>query len=125
MSREIDERVAVEIFGWIRPPEAEVKCPECGAGANRQKCMWEMGGSCPRHDAQRDYERSRNPLPYSSDPAASELLQAEMRSRKRRLTLMDSGDFWLAEYSGVEIAARHENKYGAIALAALKAEGKS
>lgn len=25
-------------------------CPECGAKADRPKCMWEMGGSCPRHD---------------------------------------------------------------------------
>jgi hypothetical protein len=25
------------------------KCPECKSDARRQKCMWEMGGGCPRH----------------------------------------------------------------------------
>ena len=34
-------------------------CPECGVGADRPKCMWEMGGGCPRHDPD-NYE----PSPY-------------------------------------------------------------
>ena len=31
----------------------EPKCAGCGAGVGRPKCMFEMGGDCPRH-AQRE-----------------------------------------------------------------------
>ena len=33
----------------------EPKCPECGAGVLRQKCMWDFGPSCPRHDVANAY----------------------------------------------------------------------
>lgn len=44
-------------------------CPECGASAERQKCMWDMGGGCPRHDAG-EYEPS--PYVYVPDPLCTE-----------------------------------------------------
>lgn len=34
--------------GWWEDPDRE--CPECGVGAQRQKCMWDLGGSCPRNE---------------------------------------------------------------------------
>lgn len=39
------------------------KCPQCDTDADRQKCMWDMGGSCPRHDPD-NYE----PSPYKEVP---------------------------------------------------------
>jgi len=27
-----------------------IKCPECNSTVMRQKCMWELGGDCPRHE---------------------------------------------------------------------------
>jgi len=44
----------------------ERKCPGCGANADRQKCMWDMGGSCPRHDPD-NYE----PSPWVLSPDAT------------------------------------------------------
>lgn len=38
-------------------------CPECEVEADRPKCMWELGGSCPRNDPDQ-YE----PSPYVAIP---------------------------------------------------------
>jgi hypothetical protein len=38
-------------------------CPECNSSAERPKCMWDMGGACPRHDPT-NYE----PSPYVEEP---------------------------------------------------------
>lgn len=51
-------------------------CPECGTAALRPKCMWDLGGGCPRNDPE-NYE----PSPYvtESDPvclAAAEALSS-------------------------------------------------
>lgn len=43
--------------------KAGLKCPECDGSAERQKCMWDRGGGCPRHNA-RYYE----PSPYKIKP---------------------------------------------------------
>jgi hypothetical protein len=38
-------------------------CPECGISAERQKCAFEMGGACPRHDP-----TAYDPSPYIVEP---------------------------------------------------------
>jgi hypothetical protein len=53
--------------GWERvqelppdfPPElAEDRtCPDCGSSVTRQKCFFELGGDCPRHEVAADWER--------------------------------------------------------------------
>jgi hypothetical protein len=40
-------------------------CPECDVGAERPKCFYDLGGSCPRHDPN-NYE----PSPYVMVPDA-------------------------------------------------------
>lgn len=37
--------------------KTEPKCPECGVGIDRPKCMWELGAACPRHEVRRELER--------------------------------------------------------------------
>lgn len=44
-------------------------CPECGVGADRPKCFFELGGACPRHDASY-YEPS--PYVMVPDPLCAE-----------------------------------------------------
>lgn len=41
------------------------KCPECGSMAERPKCLWEMGGACPRHNPD-----NYDPSPYTIQPDA-------------------------------------------------------
>lgn len=63
-------------------------CPECGAGADRPKCFFEMGGDCPRHDPD-NYE----PSPYVLVPdkdcheaaATITALQAEVERKDAAL----------------------------------------
>lgn len=38
-------------------------CPNCGADANRQKCMFDLGGDCPRHNPE-----NYDPSPYIDIP---------------------------------------------------------
>src|SRR5262245_47847597 len=47
------------------PPEwrKDRLCPECKTGADRPKCFWDMGPSCPRLDPD-NYE----PSPYVVEP---------------------------------------------------------
>lgn len=40
-------KAAVELKrGW----QKGLNCPQCGANADRPKCVFELGGDCPRHD---------------------------------------------------------------------------
>lgn len=39
------------------------QCPECGTAADRPKCMWELGGNCPRHDPE-----NYDPSPFIEEP---------------------------------------------------------
>lgn len=58
------ERLDKRIVGALPPNwKAGKKCPECGVEADRPKCMWDMGSSCPRHDPS-NYE----PSPYVEKP---------------------------------------------------------
>lgn len=43
----------------IRPAlcTPEPKCPECGAGVNRPKCLFEMGSDCPRHEVREEWRK--------------------------------------------------------------------
>lgn len=45
--------------GWKK----ELKCPECGSIADRPKCFYEWGSSCPRHDPD-----NYDPSPYKKVP---------------------------------------------------------
>ena len=49
----------------ILPPDwrKDQKCPECGVGADRPKCFFEMGGDCPRHDPE-----NYSPSPFKMVP---------------------------------------------------------
>jgi hypothetical protein len=40
-------KIAAQRLAQIR---SEPKCPECNAGVIRPKCLFELGGDCPRHD---------------------------------------------------------------------------
>ena len=51
-------------------------CPECDVGADRPKCMFEMGGACPRHDPD-NYE----PSPYLVVPDADCHAAADVLAR--------------------------------------------
>lgn len=43
----------------------EPKCEECGVGVNRPKCVFELGGACPRYDIQDVYvEAMKDPLTH-------------------------------------------------------------
>ena len=74
-------RLRARIFKRLpRDWQKGLKCPECGVGADRPKCAFEMGGSCPRHDPN-NYE----PSPYVSEPdkdciEAADALASETRS---------------------------------------------
>jgi hypothetical protein len=64
-------------------------CPECGMSSERQKCAFEMGGACPRHDP-----TAYDPSPYIVEPditctqAASLLAsQAEEIERLKALAI--------------------------------------
>ena len=62
-----------------------LKCPECGVMAAGPKCIWDMGGSCPRHDPH-NYE----PSPFETKPDADcheaadriEALTAQLQAMK-------------------------------------------
>lgn len=64
-----------------------LKCPECASVADRPKCFYELGGSCPRHDPD-NYE----PSPYVTVPdkdcseaaTAIATLEAELAAMKAR-----------------------------------------
>jgi len=68
--------------------QKERLCPECDAAADRPKCMWEMGGNCPRHDPD-----NYKPSPYvvTVDPLCTEAatalasLQAELAEKEREI----------------------------------------
>lgn len=34
-------------------------CPECGTDARRGKCLWELGGDCPRHAVLRAWKAAQ------------------------------------------------------------------
>lgn len=40
-------------------PAEEPRCPECGVNALRPKCMWELGGACPRHEVSEAYRAAQ------------------------------------------------------------------
>jgi hypothetical protein len=70
MSMELAERlrarnIRVLPSGW----QKGLKCPECHAGAERPKCLFEMGGACPRHDPE-NYDPS--PFETRPDPLCAE-----------------------------------------------------
>jgi hypothetical protein len=46
--------------GMNLPPEP--KCPACGAGVDRPKCLFEMGGDCPRHEVRNAWKRQINKI---------------------------------------------------------------
>lgn len=64
------------------------ECPECGVDANRPKCMWEMGGGCPRHDPN-NYEPS--PYMLSPDKACTEAADMLVNFRKALKALYMQG----------------------------------
>lgn len=37
--------------------DEEPKCPECGAGVLRPKCLFELGAFCPRHPIAFEYRQ--------------------------------------------------------------------
>lgn len=39
-----------------RREEAAPPCPGCGASIFRQKCLFEMGGDCPRHEVKNGWK---------------------------------------------------------------------
>jgi hypothetical protein len=36
------------------------KCPECGADARRPRCLFELGGDCPRHEALKEWKQKNS-----------------------------------------------------------------
>ena len=44
------------------------KCPECGADANRPKCLWELGGDCPRHKVMAEYRKRQRDRKNKGNP---------------------------------------------------------
>jgi hypothetical protein len=61
---ELAERLEARTVS-VLPPDWQKgrKCPECGSNAKRPKCLWEMGGHCPRHDPD-----NYDPSPYQEVP---------------------------------------------------------
>jgi len=47
----------------------EPKC-DCGVGVDRPKCMWEMGGDCPRHEVYNQWEANCRALDARQKEAA-------------------------------------------------------
>lgn len=43
----------------VKKDKPDLKCPECGASVWRPKCMFELGGDCPRHSVRMDYEKKQ------------------------------------------------------------------
>jgi hypothetical protein len=39
--------------------DKEPKCPECGASALRPRCLFELGGDCPRHIIAADWKKRK------------------------------------------------------------------
>jgi hypothetical protein len=35
------------------------KCPECGANALRPRCLFELGGDCPRHAVAAEWKKKK------------------------------------------------------------------
>ena len=60
-------------------------CPECGTLADTPKCIWDMGGACPRHDPD-NYDDD----PYQEVPdkdcheAAARLIELEAEVARLR-----------------------------------------
>jgi hypothetical protein len=59
--------------GWREDPDR--KCPECGMGAQRQKCAFDLGGGCPRHDPDAYDERQWITIPDPLSSAAADAIE--------------------------------------------------
>jgi hypothetical protein len=64
-----DIRASIAESKRIKSLIPEPKCPLCEAGVDRPKCMFELGGDCPRHEVKREWL------------AACRALDAEQKSR--------------------------------------------
>ena len=53
------EAAIFALSGDCGPVADNGKCPECGSASDRQKCLWDLGGNCPRHYV-RDENRRRD-----------------------------------------------------------------
>ena len=62
-----------------------LKCPGCGSSAERPKCAWDQGGSCPRHDYQNytdpDEPENDQVLPWIYTPHAPSQALADVIER--------------------------------------------
>jgi hypothetical protein len=63
--KEMYERVAIDFMGWVRSSEPIPKCPACGVSCDVQKCPFDQGGDCARHDVWREWKASQKPPNYN------------------------------------------------------------
>jgi hypothetical protein len=123
--RELDEAVAREVMGWAPSDDPMPVCPECKESVMRPKCMWELGGDCPRHEVRREWEAGKRPEPYSTQIDAawqvfSKFDNISIERKVERKANRDDGEFRCV-IKIIGISVDDTEYYSAYATTAAKA----
>ncbi len=70
-------------------PDKEPKCPTCSVGVMIQKCMFELGGDCPRHELRNQFSSAIRTVEMNSRTDIPDLCAELERLRKENKRLKE------------------------------------
>lgn len=80
----VDDKRLSEIEAWANAATTEPTCSGCGANVLRPKCMFELGGDCPRHETREEFLSTRRGFEIAALTDVPALCKSLREARKER-----------------------------------------